>query len=215
MTETEFILIVTQNNVIRTNYVQAKTDNMQQNSKYKLCGDRDETINPIISECNKLAQKEYKTGYDRVGKVVHWELCKKLKFKHTNKLYMHKPGSFLINEKHKILWNFDMQTNHLIPARWPNLVMINKKKRKENLPTSELCCPDGPQNENQSKRKERQVLGPFQRTEKTMKHEGTPNNRLSQPIWNTKRLHFANLLIEYYRCEWKSYPKEEVTNMNT
>ena len=58
---------------------------MQQNSGCRLCGDRDETIDPIISECNKLAQKEYKTRYDWMGKVIHLELCKKLKFDHTNK----------------------------------------------------------------------------------------------------------------------------------
>ena len=47
--------------------------------------DRDETINLIIIEYSKLAEKEYKIGHDRLGKVIHMELCKKLKFKHTNK----------------------------------------------------------------------------------------------------------------------------------
>ena len=47
-----------------------------------LCGERDETINHIIS---KLAQKGYKTRYDWVGNVFHWELCKKFNFKDTNK----------------------------------------------------------------------------------------------------------------------------------
>ncbi len=42
-----------------------------------LDGDRDETINHIISECSKLAQKEYKTRHDWVGKVNPSELCKK------------------------------------------------------------------------------------------------------------------------------------------
>ena len=46
-------------------------DKMQQNGKCRLCGDRDETINHIISECSKLAQKEYKTRHDWVGKVIH------------------------------------------------------------------------------------------------------------------------------------------------
>ena len=41
---------------------------MQQNSRYRLCGDRDEMINYIISECSKLAQREYKTRYEWVGK---------------------------------------------------------------------------------------------------------------------------------------------------
>ena len=38
--------------------------------------DRDETINPIISECSKLAQKEYKTRHDWVGKVIHREMTR-------------------------------------------------------------------------------------------------------------------------------------------
>ena len=56
---------------------------MQQNSKCMLCGDRDENINHI-SECSKLAQKEYKTRYDWMGKGIHWEMYKKFKSDHTN-----------------------------------------------------------------------------------------------------------------------------------
>ena len=33
-----------------------------------ICNDRDETSNHIISERSKLAQKEYKTRHDWVGK---------------------------------------------------------------------------------------------------------------------------------------------------
>ena len=99
--ETESLLIVTQNNDIRT--VKAKIDKTQQNSGYRLCGDKDETTNHIISAFNKLAQREYKTKLDRVGKLIHWELCKKFKFDHTNKWYMHNPESTQENETHKIV----------------------------------------------------------------------------------------------------------------
>ena len=44
-----------------------------------------ETVNYIVSECSKLAQKEHKTRNDRVGNVFHGELCKKLKFDHNTK----------------------------------------------------------------------------------------------------------------------------------
>ena len=50
-----------------------KQKKMQQNSKCRLFDDTDETINHIISECSKLAQKEYKTRHDWVGKVIHYE----------------------------------------------------------------------------------------------------------------------------------------------
>ena len=69
--ETESLQITAQNNAIRTNHIKAKRDKTQQNRKCRLCSDRAETINNIISKCCKLAQKEYKTGLDRVGKVIH------------------------------------------------------------------------------------------------------------------------------------------------
>ena len=86
-------------------------------------------INHIISECCKLAQKEFKTRHDWVGKVIHWELCKK-KFDHTNKWYMHNPESVVENEAHKVLWDFEIQTDHQILARRPDLIIIKKKKKK-------------------------------------------------------------------------------------
>ena len=41
---------------------------------------------------------------------------------------MHKPESVLENETHKILRDFEIKTDHLIPARRPELVLIGKKK---------------------------------------------------------------------------------------
>ena len=85
MRETEALLIAAQKNAIRTNHTKARIDKMQLNSRYWLCGDRDEMINHIITKCSKLALKEYKTRHDWVGdKIIHWELCKKLKFDHMN-----------------------------------------------------------------------------------------------------------------------------------
>ena len=69
--EKESLLIAEQNSAIRTNHIKARIDKTHQNSKCRLCGARDETINHIISECSKLEQKEYKTRHDWVGKVIH------------------------------------------------------------------------------------------------------------------------------------------------
>ena len=62
-------------------------------------------------------------------KGIHWELCKKFKFAHTNKGYMHNPESAPENEMHKGLWDFGIQTDHLISARRPDLMIVNKKRR--------------------------------------------------------------------------------------
>ena len=96
--EKESLLIAAQNNAIRTNHIKARIDKMQQNNKCRLWRDRDEIINHITSEGSKLAQKEYKTRTNLMGKVIHWELCQKFKFDHTNKWYMHYPASVLKNK---------------------------------------------------------------------------------------------------------------------
>ena len=126
--ETESLLIAAQNNAIRTNQIKVRMDKTQQNSKCRLCGDKDETINHMISECSKLTQKEYKARHDWVGKLINWKMCKKLKFDHRNKWYMHNPAPVLENNKHKLLWDFDIQTDHLISTRRPDLIVINNKK---------------------------------------------------------------------------------------
>ena len=95
--ETESLLIAVQNNAIRTNHIKAGIDKTQQNSKCRLCGDRDEMINHIISEYWKLAQNEYKTRHDKVGKVIYWEICKKFQFDHMNKWCMYNPAAVLEN----------------------------------------------------------------------------------------------------------------------
>ena len=43
---------------------------------------------------------------------------------------MHNPAPVLENNTHKLLWDFDIHTDRLISARRPDLIIINKKKRK-------------------------------------------------------------------------------------
>ena len=41
---------------------------------------------------------------------------------------MYNPAPVLENDTHKLLWDFDIHTDHLISARRPELIIINKKK---------------------------------------------------------------------------------------
>ena len=42
---------------------------------------------------------------------------------------MHNPAAVLENDT--LLWDFDIHTDHLIPARRPDLIIIKKKKKKK------------------------------------------------------------------------------------
>ena len=64
-----------------------------------------------------------------MGKGIYWELCKKLKFDDSNKWYKHNQASVLENETHKLLRDFEIKTDHLILARRPDFIIINKEKK--------------------------------------------------------------------------------------
>ena len=76
-----------------------------------------------------MAHKLYKSRHDGVDKVIHWEMCKIFKFDLTNKWYIHNPARVLENDTHKLLWDLEIQTDHLITARRPDLIIITKTKR--------------------------------------------------------------------------------------
>ena len=42
---------------------------------------------------------------------------------------MRNPAPVLENDTHKLLWDFNIQTDHLISARRPDLIIIIKKER--------------------------------------------------------------------------------------
>ena len=42
---------------------------------------------------------------------------------------MHNSAAVLENDTHKLLWDFDIHTDHLISSRRPDLIIINKKRR--------------------------------------------------------------------------------------
>ena len=44
---------------------------------------------------------------------------------------MHNPASVQENDTHKLLWDFDIQMDHLISARRPDLIITNNNKKRE------------------------------------------------------------------------------------
>ena len=52
---------------------------------------------------------------------------------------MHNPAPVPENDTHKLLWDFDIHTDHQISASRPSLIII--KKKNENLQNCRLCYP--------------------------------------------------------------------------
>ena len=52
-----------------------------------------------------------------------------MNFEAGEKWHEHEPGSVLESEDYKILWDFSIHTEHVIEARRPDLVVVDKKRR--------------------------------------------------------------------------------------
>ena len=127
--ETESLIVAGHNQSTRTNLVKARIDKSQGDSLCRMCRKVDESIDHIVSSCSKLAQKEYKRRHDNLGKIVQWKLARKCNFEAGDRWYEHEPESVLENRDYKILWDFSIQTDHVIEAWRPDLVEVDKKER--------------------------------------------------------------------------------------
>ncbi len=127
---TEALLCAAQEQAIRTNYVKHHVDKSNDSPLCRLCGKRGETIQHIMCECEKLAQKEYKRRHDNVAKKVHWDLCKKNGLEHSEKWYEHTPDGVVESDHVKILWDINVQCDNVIPARTRDIIVIDKEKKE-------------------------------------------------------------------------------------
>ena len=79
----------------------------------------------------QIYAKEFTTKHDWVWKGIHRELLKKCKFDKSEQMLHAQPGICpKKNETRQILWDFEIQTDHLISARRLHLQIVTKKKRR-------------------------------------------------------------------------------------
>jgi hypothetical protein len=128
--ETESLIVAAQDQALRTNYRKTKIEKTSNDPKCRLCKEKDETVSHLVSECSKIAQTEYKKRHDRVAAAVHWSICKKYHLPHTDKWYDHRAQPVVENDKVKLLWDFNIQTDKIIEARRPDLILLDKEKKE-------------------------------------------------------------------------------------
>ena len=60
-----------QDQALRTNAIKCKVDGTSDNSKCRLCGERDETVDHLVSCCSKIAQTDYLERHNKVATMLH------------------------------------------------------------------------------------------------------------------------------------------------
>ena len=67
----------------------------------------------LVWKTQKAVNNNNNTKHDWVGKVIRWDMCKKFKFDHSNKCFMHNPEFLVENVTHKLHCDFKIQNGPL------------------------------------------------------------------------------------------------------
>ena len=130
---TEALICSAQEQALRTNYTKFHIDKNADSPLCRMCGEKGETISHLVSECGKLAQREYKRRHDNVARYVHWQLCNKGGLERAEKWYEQQPEAVIENENFKLLWDFTIQCDRFIEARRPDIVLVDKKNKEAKI----------------------------------------------------------------------------------
>ena len=76
------------------------------------------------------AQREYKRRHGWVGRKTNWKICRKIGLDLNENWCKHKPEKIVQNHSWKILWDFTIQTDHVIEARRPDMVIIDETQNE-------------------------------------------------------------------------------------
>ena len=73
------LFMAEQDQLLQTRWVKHSIDRTNGSPKCRMCGKMDENVSHVVSECNKLAQNEYKKlRHDKIAALLHWQWCQDL-----------------------------------------------------------------------------------------------------------------------------------------
>ena len=75
-----------------------------------------------------LHRRSRREGMTKIG---HWKLARKCNFEAEDKWYEHESERVLENKDYKILLDFSIQTNHVMEAQRPDLVVVDKERNSK------------------------------------------------------------------------------------
>ena len=96
---------------------------------------------------------------------------------------MHNQAPVLENDTHKLLWDFNIQTDHLIPARRPDLIIIGKKERTCKI--VDFAVPADHRIKLKECEKKDKYLDLAWELKKTVEHAGDNYTNCNWCVWNS------------------------------
>ena len=92
------------------------------------------TIHHVIAGCPSLSQNVYTYRHDNVAKYLYIKIGEYAGLmKGNEKWYEIKPKCVIENENFKVLWNFQIITDHQINHNKPDIVLVNKVQKTAQI----------------------------------------------------------------------------------
>ena len=76
-----------------------------------------------------IVNTEYLQRHDRVGKFIHWALCKNFNLPHTERWYEHTLQPVIESTEVTILWDFTIHTDKKIDANRPDIIIKDHREK--------------------------------------------------------------------------------------
>ena len=102
--ETEGFILAAQDQSLPTRNYQANILHTGVDPRCRLCAEKVETIDHIVSGCSKLANTEYKMKHDRLGQYLHWNICNHYDMPTPKHWYEHHRQPVTEGKSATILW---------------------------------------------------------------------------------------------------------------
>lgn len=128
--ETEALITAAQDQALRTKNYEKNILKINTDGKCRICKEKEETIDHIITACSILAACQYIERHDQICKLVHFEICKGLKINTTEKWYNHTPNPVTTTGPITIIYNQPIHTDRTIPANKPDIILKDHQNKK-------------------------------------------------------------------------------------
>jgi hypothetical protein len=104
--ETEAYMVAIQDGVIPTrNYQKYITKTTNIKDECRKCGEKEETIEHVISGCRKMANEEYIKRHNNVAKIIHQKSPSEYQLiKEKVPTFKYEPAAVLENTRYRIMW---------------------------------------------------------------------------------------------------------------
>ena len=131
---TEATICAIQEQAVTTKYIEKHIHKTVNDDKCRICNTYPETIHHIIAGCPSLSQNVYTYRHDNVAKYLYIKIGEHAGLmKGNEKWYEIKPECVTENENFKVLWNFQIITDHQINHNKPDIVLVNKVQKTAQI----------------------------------------------------------------------------------